>query len=118
MWYQYYFTGLHQTPVLYAVISSDCSTSTLVFQWIPVLAFSAMRWENIFIVVSLCHSECDQTPLDSGGVWLEYVGEGKVLNLLQAPEKRYVATFLLQLLDLTLWLEVYAVYEVQCNKGS
>ena len=39
MWYQYYFTGLHWTPVLYAVISLDSGTSTLVFQWIPVLAF-------------------------------------------------------------------------------
>ena len=63
MWYQYYFTGLHRTPVLYTVISLDSGMSTLVFQWIPVLEFSAMTWENTFIVVSLCHSECDQSPL-------------------------------------------------------
>ena len=79
MWYQYYFTRLYQTPVLYAVISSDSGMSALVFQWIPVLAFSAMTWKNTFIVVSLCHSECDRTPLDSGGVQPEYMGEGKVL---------------------------------------
>ena len=87
MWYQYYFTRLHRTPVLYAVILSDSSTSTLVFQWILVLAFSEMTWKNIFIVASLCHSECDRIPLDSSGVWPEYVKEGKVLaELVQQQE--------------------------------